>query len=130
MEYAMSRQKTNGKVMWTLRSLDKNLWVAIMSTLWLATPAVSWAKDGAITLRGSIVNSSCRVSSTEITMPGNQSRTLEVAPGVIIHVSTERNVCGEQAMPFVTQYQVLPAAVVIDGEALQARAAVVTLSYQ
>ncbi|KOG05022.1 Uncharacterized protein ALO46_05016 [Pseudomonas syringae pv. solidagae] len=45
-------------------------------------------------------------------------------------MSTERNVCGEQAMPFVTQYQVLPAAVLIDGEALQASAAVVTLSYQ
>ncbi|EGH28062.1 hypothetical protein PSYJA_03224 [Pseudomonas syringae pv. japonica str. M301072] len=130
MEYAMSSQKMNGKVMWKLRTLDKRLWVVILSALWLTAPTVSWAKDGAITLRGSIVNSSCKVSSTEMTAPGVQSRTLEVAPGVTIHVSTERNVCGEQAIPFVTQYQVLPAAVVIDGEALQARAAVVTLSYQ
>ncbi|KTB83786.1 MULTISPECIES: hypothetical protein [Pseudomonas] len=126
----MSSQKSNGKVMVKLRSLDKRLWVAILSTLLLAAPASSWAKDGAITLRGSIVNSSCMISSTEMTAPGVHSRTLEVAPGVTIHVSTERNVCGEQAMPFVTQYQVLPAAVLIDGEALQASAAVVTLSYQ
>ncbi|BBN61986.1 hypothetical protein KUIN1_11760 [Pseudomonas sp. KUIN-1] len=130
MEYAMSSQKSNGKVMVKLRSLDKRLWVAILSTLLLAAPGLSWAKDGAITLRGSIVNSSCMISSTEMAAPSVHSRTLEVAPGVTIHVSTERNVCGEQAMPFVTQYQVLPAAVLIDGEALQASAAVVTLSYQ
>ncbi|KFE43205.1 hypothetical protein [Pseudomonas congelans] len=126
----MSSQKTNGKVMLKLRSLDKRLWVVILSTLWLAAPAFSWAKDGAITLHGSIVNSGCRVSSAHASASDVHTRTLEVAPGVNIQVSTEHNVCGEQAMPFVTQYQVLPAAVVIDGEALQARAAVVTLSYQ
>ncbi|KEZ29175.1 hypothetical protein AAY86_02750 [Pseudomonas amygdali pv. tabaci str. ATCC 11528] len=125
----MNSKKSTWKFMLRCLFLRQGLGAVMVSIPLLAAPAFSWAKDGALTLHGSIVNSSCVISDINVNAPVAHARILQVAPGINMQVSTEHNACGDQAVPFVAQYQVLPVAET-DGEALQARAGVITLSYQ
>ncbi|MCJ2374701.1 hypothetical protein [Pseudomonas sp. RGM 3321] len=125
----MNSKKTTWKVMLKCLFLRQGLGAVIVLVPLLAAPAFSWAKDGVVTLHGSIVNSSCVISDINVNVPAAHARILQVAPGINMQVSTEHNACGDQAVPFVAQYQVLPAAE-IDGKALRASAGVITLSYQ
>ncbi|WP_223862720.1 hypothetical protein [Pseudomonas cannabina] len=68
----------------------------------LIAPQVALARDGGFTLHGSIVNSSCTVIGLNGLAADAGFRVLEVAPGIAMQVSTEHNVCGNQAVPFAT----------------------------
>ncbi|KPW21038.1 Uncharacterized protein ALO83_03582 [Pseudomonas cannabina pv. alisalensis] len=121
---------SSGKRMLNLLFLQKVLRVAAVSMPLLITPQVALARDGGFTLHGSIVNSSCTVIGLNGLAADAGFRVLEVAPGIAMQVSTEHNVCGNQAVPFATSYQQLPVTTRIDHEPNQASAALVTLSYQ
>ncbi|RMR05793.1 hypothetical protein ALP93_01089 [Pseudomonas syringae pv. helianthi] len=129
MENAMNSKKSTWTGMLKSVFLRQGLGVLTVSIPLLVAPAISWAKDGAITLHGSIVNSSCAMTERYVNTPVTHARMLQVAPGVNMQVSTEHNACTDQAVPFVAQYQVLTTAQ-SDGEALQVRAGLITVSYQ
>ncbi|WP_183132179.1 hypothetical protein [Pseudomonas syringae group genomosp. 3] len=116
--------------MLNLLFLHKGLKVASMLIPLLIAPHVALARDGGFTLHGSIVNSSCTVIGLNGVAADAGFRVLEVAPGIAMQVSTEHNVCGNQAVPFATSYQQLPVTTRIDHEPNQANAVLVTLSYQ
>ncbi|MBH0139733.1 hypothetical protein I5591_07925, partial [Pseudomonas syringae pv. tomato] len=62
MENAMNSQKPVWKSVLKTLSLHQGVMAAIVAIPLLAAPAFSWAKDGVLSLHGSIVNSSCSVS--------------------------------------------------------------------
>ena len=111
-------------------SIHRGAKVATLMVSLLIAPHVVLAKDGGFSLHGSIVNSSCGVTGFTGSASSAQFRSLQVAPGIHLQVSTEHNVCGNQVMPFATTYQAMPVTTRIDGDSNQASAALVTLSYQ
>ncbi|KPC16191.1 hypothetical protein ALQ72_05374 [Pseudomonas syringae pv. maculicola] len=129
MENAMNSQKPVWKSVLKTLSLHQGVMAAIVAIPLLAAPAFSWAKDGVLSLHGSIVNSSCSVSRSDVTTSDAHSRVLEVAPGVNMLVNTEHNACGDQAVPFVAHYQAIPVTAQTGGDA-RPDAVVITLSYQ
>ncbi|MCI3944080.1 hypothetical protein BW686_13880 [Pseudomonas syringae] len=116
-------------VLKTLPRLE-SVWAALVMLPLMVAPSVSLAKDGVLSLHGSVVNSSCRVSYLDANPAAGHTRSVEVAPGIKVHVSTDYNACGAQAVPFVAHFQRLPAAPQPDGTSSPSRTALITLNYQ
>ncbi|MFA0943347.1 MULTISPECIES: hypothetical protein [Pseudomonas syringae group] len=126
----MRREKSGWKVMLNMLTRPKGLLAAVITLPLMVAPSVSSAKDGMLSLHGSIVNSSCKVSRPDGHAAAARTRMLEVAPGINVYVSTDGNACTAYAVPFVAYYQVLPDTLKPDGTSSQGRAAVITLNYQ
>ncbi|CAM3051756.1 hypothetical protein PSFL111601_01240 [Pseudomonas floridensis] len=106
---------------------------AIASIALMCASTSSMARDGVLRLHGSVVNSSCEVSTSATDAVGQPVRSLTVAPGVVIQINTVRNTCANGGAPFIARYQELPlssAVLAAEQSAVTVRAGVVTLTYQ